>query len=141
MELLDVVTAARGRISGGDPYLWSCFGDNANFLEFRDVDAQGFAHCIYDTETYEVYQVHVEIPRQDTALLWTNPKYISLYLEECKHRNVDPAEAWDDVKYHIVEQSELILGYIKGAAELNYSNFPLTLEMPGTMGSAKLIHE
>lgn len=141
MELLDVVTAARGRISGGDPYLWNCFGDNAQFLEFRDASGRGFAHCIYDTMTYDIYQVHLEVPQQDKALLWTSPKYLQQYLLECQQHNIDPYLAWDTVQYHVVDHGNLMLNYIKDAAELNYDNFPLTLDMPGTMGSAKLISE
>jgi len=138
MKLLDVVTAANGRVSGGDPYLWNSFGPNAQYMEFRDANGDGFAHCIYDTNNYEVYQVHLEIPDQDVALLWNNPKYVQQYLDECKDREMDPYIAWDAVKYQVVDYGDLMLKYLADAAERNYNNFPLTMEMPGTLGSARI---
>jgi len=139
MKLLDVVTAAKGRVSGGDPYLWESFGPNAQYMEFRDVDGNGFAHCVYDTNTYEVFQVHVEVPDADIALLWNNPIYVQQYLDECKHREIDPYLAWDNVKYQMVDFGDLMLKYLADAAEKDYDNFPLTMAMPGTLGSASIV--
>lgn len=144
MKLLDVITAAGGRTSGGDPYQWHCFGENAQYLEFRDINGNGCSHCIFDTKNYTVYQIHVDIPEQDRAFQWTNPSYVLAYLEECKKLNVDPNEAWDNVKYSIVNDEQTILQYIENIGNGYYDDIPevnnsLIMDMPGTMGSAKII--
>jgi len=99
MKLLDIIQAAGARISGGDPYLWECYGPNANFLEFRTAQGQGYCHCVFDTKTYDVYYVYVEIPGKNQCWQWNNPSYIEAYLDECERRKVDPYEAYDDVKW------------------------------------------
>ena len=40
MKLIDVILAAEGRVSGGSEYCWNCWGYNARFMEFADVDGQ-----------------------------------------------------------------------------------------------------
>lgn len=146
MKLLDVITAAGARTSGGDPYQWNCFGENAQYLEFRDADGNGCSHCIFDTKDYTVYQIHADVPGTDQAFQWTNPQYVMAYINECKSLNIDPDEAWDDVKYTIVNDEETILKYIKDIGETYYDNLPIAgedepfkMEMPGTIGSAKLV--
>jgi hypothetical protein len=144
MKLLDVIIAADGRVSGGDPYLWKCFGEDANFMEFRDADGKGFSHCVYDTRTYVVYQIHIEVPGTEQCFQWINPEWEDVYFEECLHRDVDPREAWDDVKYDTIKDASQILTYMKDIGATYYDNLPIapeqmTLEMPGTLGSAKIV--
>ena len=151
MKLLDVITAAGGRVSGGDPFLWKCFGSNANYMEFRDVDGEGVSHCIFDTKTYEVYQIHVEVPltsneagAPELAFQWTNPDYVQQYLDECKAHDVDPNVAWDNFRYTLVHSESLILKYVKDIGETNYEDLPTpgtdrVLDMPGTFGGAKIV--
>jgi len=146
MKLLDVITAAGARTSGGDPYQWKCFGSNAQYLEFRDTDGNGCSHCIFDTKDYTVYQVHADVPGTDQAFQWTNPQYVNAYINESKSNGIDPNEAWDDVKYTIVDSEETILQYVKDIGETYYDNLPILgedepykMEMPGTMGGAKLV--
>lgn len=146
MKLLDVIMAAGGRISGGDPYMWKCFGENAQFLEFRDTDGQGYCHCIFDTKTYEVYQIHVEVPlvtneaeTPTQVFLWTDDSVKKAYCDESIARGIEPYVAWDDINYTVVDTEELILEYVKDIGETYYDNLPLVLEMPGTIGGAKIV--
>jgi hypothetical protein len=99
MKLLEIIQAADARISGCDPYMWRCYGTNANFLEFRTVKGEGYCHCVFDTKTYEVYYVYVEIPNTNDCWQWNNPNHFDAYLKECEDRNVGPYDAWDDVKW------------------------------------------
>jgi hypothetical protein len=143
MKLLDVITAAGGRVSGGDPHLWNWCGPDSHYMEFRDKDGEGYSHCIFDTRTYEVYSIHVEVPGYDQAFDWVNPNYLQQYLDECKEREFDPNYAWDDVKYTHVDETT-ILQYIKDVGDTYYDNLPVpessfTMEMPGTMGGAKVV--
>jgi hypothetical protein len=123
MNLLNVITLAGGRIGGGSEYLWNCFGNNARYLEFQDTTGYGYSHCIFDTKTYEVYEIHVDVNGQQQAFLWTNDKYKKAYLKEAKEREVNANIAWDDVKYAHVSENN-ILTYLKDVGELYYDNLP-----------------
>jgi hypothetical protein len=132
MKLLDVITASGGRVSGGDPYLWSCYGDNAQFMEFRDTTGNGYSHCIFDTKTYDVYEIYVEVPlttneaeAPSQCFRWINPQVLQAYLDTCKVRNVDPNIAYDDIRHNEISSEELILEYIKDIGEGYYDNLPL----------------
>jgi hypothetical protein len=122
MKLLDVISAADARVSGGDPYLWSCYGSNAQFLEFRDSAGNGYSHVIFDRNTYECYEIHVEVPNEDIAMRWVNPLYRSTFYKECEKRGIDPSVAWDNVNYTHVDTEELILEYVRDLGNLNYEN-------------------
>ena len=151
MKLLDMITAAGGRVSGGDPFQWQCFGDNAQYMEFRDADGNGYSHCIFDTKTYEVYQIHVEVPlvsneagSPEQVFHWISDSVKQAYYQECESRDCDPNIAWDEVTYTHVDSEELILQYVKDIGETYYDNLPLVgtsqvMEMPGTMGGAKIV--
>ena len=62
MKLNDIITAAGARVSGGSEYMWECYGPDANYIEFRDTDGQPYAHAIYDTKNYIVYEVDGFLP-------------------------------------------------------------------------------
>lgn len=122
MKLLEVITAAGGRVSGGDPYLWECYGPNAQFMEFRDVNGDGYSHVIFDKNNYECYEVHVEVPNEDVAMRWIAREFKTKFYDECKRRNVDASTAWDNVNYIHVDTEELILEYVRDLGELKYEN-------------------
>lgn len=124
MKLLEVIQACHGRVAGGDPYLWSCYGENAQYMEFRDVNGKGYAHCVFDTKTYEVYEIHAEIPGQDVAFRWVNPLKEHALFHESKARGIDSSYAWDDVKYINIAPSneERILDHLDDIGEGHYDN-------------------
>lgn len=127
------------------------FWDNAQYMEFRDVDGNGYSHCIFDTKTYEVYQIHVEVPlvsneagSPEQVFHWISDSVKQAYYQECESRDCDPNIAWDEVTYTHVDSEELILQYVKDIGETYYDNLPLVgtsqvMEMPGTMGGAKIV--
>jgi len=139
MKLIDVIDAAGGRCSGGDPYMWHCYGEHANYMEFRTVAGQGYSHCIYDTKTYMVYEVHAEIPEKDQAFRWLNPKTKDAYLQEATQRKVNPNEAWDEVEYINIDEYDEMLNLLTEIGEGTYQEDEFTMPMPGTIGGAKLI--
>jgi hypothetical protein len=120
MKLLDVITSANGRISGGDPFLWDCYGDFSQYLEFRDANGLGYAHCIYDTRTYIVYEIHMEVPQQELPFRWLNDSTRTAYYKEAEARGVEPDFAWDEVGYIHLDTEELALEYLKDIGEGNY---------------------
>lgn len=124
MKLIEVIQAAGGRISGGDPYLWRCYGDHAQYMEFRDVAGMGYAHCIFDTITYDVREVHLEVPGQGQAFRWIDPTYLEAFVSESGSRNCDPKIAWDDVTYTEVDEATA-LSYVKDVGEMYYDDLPV----------------
>lgn len=150
MKLNDVIMAAGARISGGDPYMWDCFGDEANFIEFRDTAGQGYAHAIYDTVNYTVYEINVTVPDQDVCFRWLNPEFKDAFYSDAENRGVDPDEAWDDVKCTDVDSEARILDHLKTIGECDYSevpdekgrvSVPLELSEEETFNLMKLAHE
>lgn len=129
MKYLDVLTAAGGRCSGGDPFLWSCYGPDAQYAEFRDVNGDGYSHCVFDTKTYEVYEVHVETPVTSnvstSAIRWFNPQYALAYKTEADARQEDMRFAWDDVLYTDVLGEEEILDHVRNVGEGRYEGLPI----------------
>jgi hypothetical protein len=127
MKLLDVIKACHGRVAGGDPFLWKCYGDNAQFMEFKDADGQGYAHCIFDTNTFDVYEIHVEVPGYDQAFRWLNPATEHAFFAESRDREVDANEAWEGVKYVNIDgdNPERILDYLDDIGDTYYDNLPL----------------
>lgn len=113
MKLLAVIQAADGRVSGGDPYLWECYGPNAHYMEFRDDQGQGYSHCVFDTKTYDVYEIHAEVPQKDIAYRWVHPKFLNKMVSEAKRRRVNPDLAWDEVVYNEVDDYFIMLQHVK----------------------------
>jgi hypothetical protein len=125
MTLNDVINAAGARISGGDPYMWQCYGSNANYIEFRDTNGAGYAHAIYDTKNYIVYEIHIEVPNTEQCFRWLNPITKHAYYSEAEKRGIDPNNAWDEVGYTHVDTDELILEYLEDIGLGYYNNLPI----------------
>lgn len=108
MYVYDLNEAFDHKISGGDNYLWNCW-ENARFLEYRSDYA--YVSAVFNTETQEVYEVNVSVDT-DTwdpdirPYRWLNPEYKQAYLDEAESRNIDPEQAWDDIKWYDLETPE-----------------------------------
>ena len=128
MKFNNVINSAGSRISGGDQYGWVCYGPNSQFLDFQDTGGQSYASCVYDRLTQEVYEISVEVPKQEFVYRWINPNFRIEYYKECKERNIDPNNAWDDVSFTHVDTEELILEYLEDIGNLDYSNITFKQE-------------
>jgi hypothetical protein len=118
------------KITSGSEYQWQCF-PNARFLDYESL----YAHVgvIYNTETTEIYQADVSVKRDaweedKKPYRWTNPSYKDVYLNEAKQRNIDPDEAWDDIKWTELEVSEDWLE--KATAIFNGEEFDTRVQVP-----------
>jgi hypothetical protein len=133
MKLLDVLVATDGRIKyAGDPYLWQCFGNDVLYLEFIDTDGRPYAHCIYDSKTYQTYEIQITVPLttneagvQRQLFRWIDRNYVRAYYEECYNNNTDPHLTDYNNNFINVETEELILEYIKDVGETYYDNLPI----------------
>jgi hypothetical protein len=111
MKLAQINEALNHQITGGSEYGWHCFPD-ARFLDYESE----YAHVsiLYSTTDQTVYQADTSIKRDmwskderyDKPYRWTNPLFKDAYLNEAKERNVDPNQAWDDVKWTELETDE-----------------------------------
>ena len=111
MKLAQINEAMGHRITGGSEYQWNCFPD-ARFLDYESEHAH--VSILYSTVNQIVYQADASLKRDawpndehyDKPYRWTNPMFNDVYLNEAKERNVDPNQAWDDVKWIELETSE-----------------------------------
>lgn len=129
MKLIDVITAAEGRVSGGDKFQWKCWGDNARFMEFADINGSEFCSVVFDTKTYDVYDIEIFIPDTDICFRWFNPAFIDRYINEAKVRNIDYMLAWDSIKFIPVNDAQVIIEYIKDVMSSFYEDLAIPEEI------------
>lgn len=129
MKLIDVITAAEGRVCGGDRFQWKCWGDNARFMEFADINGSEFCSVVFDAKTYDVYDIEIFIPDTDICFRWFNPAFVDSYVNEAKVRNIDYMLAWDRVKFIPVNDAKVIMEYIKDVMSSFYEDLDIPEEV------------
>ncbi len=125
MKLIDVIVAAEGRVCGGEKFQWHCWGDNARFMEFADADGMEFCDVVFDTKTYEVYDLNLFVPGTEQCFKWFNPEFKDAYVNECKMRDIDPLIAWDNVTFSELTDINTIIDYVKDIGATYYDNLPI----------------
>ena len=94
MELVDY------RITEGSDYCWECYGTHAYTLDSWNLDHNGHSFTItFDTKTQEVFEVQAHDYKHQRAYRMINENYAKKHKKECKRKDVDLNEAWDDVDY------------------------------------------
>lgn len=100
MELVDY------KITEGDSYGWTCYGDHAYSLSmWNGVHGKGgfSSNVVFDTQTQEVYEVDFCDYTNDRAYRIINPDFKDEYNSEAKERGSFADEAWDNVQYTDLE--------------------------------------
>jgi hypothetical protein len=72
------------KIVGGDRYDWSCYGDNARYL-----DMENNVDVVFDEKTQEVYEICIREDSEDgvdSDIVWRSPVCESDYLFELKEK-------------------------------------------------------
>ena len=130
MKLAQINEAMNHQITGGSEYQWQCFPD-ARFLDYESE----YAHVsiLYSTVDQTVYQADTSIKRDmwskdEKPYRWTNPLFKDTYLNEAKERNIDPDQAWDDVKWVELEVAEDFLE--KAQAMFNGDEWDSRIQVP-----------
>lgn len=94
MELVDY------RITEGGDFGWQCYGSNAYQLDSWNGEQDGHSFTItFDTRDQTVYEVQAHDYVHNRAYRMVNPEFQKKMRKEAKRRDVDRAEAWDDVDY------------------------------------------
>jgi hypothetical protein len=130
MKLSRINEAMNHQITGGSEYQWQCFPD-ARFLDYESDYAQ--VSILYSTVDQTVYQADTSIKRDmwskdEKPYRWTNPLFKDAYLNEAKERNIDPDQAWDDVKWVELEVAEDFLE--KAQAMFNGDEWDSRIQVP-----------
>lgn len=133
MKLNQINEALNHQITGGSDYHWNCYPD-ARFLDYESE----YAHVsvLYSTVDQTVYQADASIKRNvwpdderyDKPYRWTNPAFKDAYLNEAKERNIDPNQAWDDVKWIELETDNDFLE--KAKAMFNGDYWDTRVQLP-----------
>jgi hypothetical protein len=133
MKLNQINEAMNHQITGGSEYQWQCFPD-ARFLDYESEHAH--VSILYSTVDQIVYQADASIKREvwpddkrfDKPYRWTNPIFKDAYINESKERNIDPDQAWDDVKWVELEVAEDFLE--KAQAMFNGDEWDSRIQVP-----------
>lgn len=109
MTLKDYMEVVGYRVTEGSEYIWQSFGANAYRLSSWSGAFTGSAvsenqpdysiEVVFDTANQTVYQVEAHDYENNRAYRLTNPDFLEAFNNESKERNIDPKEAWDDVKF------------------------------------------
>ena len=108
MRIDQVLEEFEYTISGGEVYLWKCYGRNARILDMGEIDVGGY--IIFDSESQYVYEVLVW--RDDDQYRWIDRHYVAAYKEEASERGINIKIAYDDVEYIDVDNAIEMLSTI-----------------------------
>jgi hypothetical protein len=111
MHIKEMIEATKFKVSDGSEYLWSCYGNNARFMDFGDEDDAVTASCVFDTKTQEVYEVSLVVNMK--AIRWINPKYLNALQSEYVARELDIGLFIDDIPYIDCTSKEEFLEKVK----------------------------
>lgn len=114
ITIKDFVSIVNYQIGEGSEYLWDCYGPNACNLEWGKADLSASAEMIYDTKTWDVYEISVWDCRDEPTKVyrWIKPEYIKRHKKESKERGFKFNIAIDKIKYEETTPAKL-LGYLK----------------------------
>lgn len=109
MNLMEVVSAANGRVKGAADYTWECFGDTARYLDIGNDETGQQASVIFDTDDGTVYAMEIFLPDNDAAFRWVDDRYLDLFVKECLNNDVDPEIAFGQTKFQMISEIEALM--------------------------------
>lgn len=110
MNILEVVTAANGLVKGGAEYTWTCFGNNARYIDLGNDDIGQVASVIFDSDDGTVYAVEIFYPPERKAWRWVDDRYYDAFIEECRYNEINYKIAYDTVQYEDIAANDVIIG-------------------------------
>jgi hypothetical protein len=140
MKLGQVNEAMDHKITSGSEHGWTCW-DDARYLDYES----DYAHVsvVYSTKTQTVYQAEVSVKRDmwstdSRPYRWLNPLTKEAYMVEASTRNIDPNQAWDDVKWLDLETPEDFLE--KATAMFNGDEWDERIVVPLDLEDDLILH-
>ncbi len=109
MNIKDFMEIIDYRITEGDRYCWSCYGDNAHQLSaWNGIHGKGgwSANIVFDTKNQTVFEVEICDYTNDRAYRIINPDFKKEYDKEANDRGELGNQAWDSVDYTDLEVEE-----------------------------------
>jgi hypothetical protein len=106
MKLKDFLKSTGYRISSGDEYLWSCYGEHALLIESGR--GKFVASVVFDTKTQNVYEMTFADETKSEPYRYSNPRFVGKHKKESENRGFRFEQAWDDVDYTEVSSKEIL---------------------------------
>lgn len=129
ISIKDFLELIQYRITETSDYLWNCYGSNAMSMDSWDKKNDSYSlSIIFDKTDQTVYEMQAHDYHNGRSYRWFNPEYKEKYFEESKRHNINPNEAWDDVKYIDLETAEDMLE--KAEAIFNKKDYDTRVKVP-----------
>lgn len=109
MKLKKFLEATDGQITGGTDFQWKCYGPSAQYMDVSDIDNVEVGSCVFDSKTKKVYEITVDVYKDNVAYRWVDPTYEFALFEEALERHLNTENAYDDVDYTKITSSSEIL--------------------------------
>lgn len=109
ITLKDFMKCAGNSITGGQEYLWHCYGESAMSLDHwngKHGPEGKSLHCVFDIETAEVYEMQAWDYKNNREYRWTNPDFLQERVMEAMSRGIDDDVSIDDRKFIDLELAE-----------------------------------
>lgn len=136
IELKDYLECIEYKITGGDSYLWWCFGPNARYMDCEKNEFEGgyasSVNIVFDTVDQTVYQMEAWDYELNTVYRWTHPMFFDLFKDECAYRGIDYQNASDESRYIDLDVPEDMLEKARAiaAGEAYDSRVKVELDLP-----------
>lgn len=112
LKLKDFLEVIDFRVTEGTEYLWKCYGENVMSLDHWNGKhgPEGLSiHCVFDTETTQVYEMQAWDYRHNREYRWIDPEYAADHNALANSLGVDAEQSFDDRKFIDLEVAEDIL--------------------------------
>lgn len=133
MKLKDFLEVIDYRITEGSEFLWDCYGPNVHRIERQCSDSYtgNTITCVFDTREHFIYEMEAWDNYNDRVYRWIHPNYVDSYKKECKARDVDFKQAYDNINFIDVDTEQDILD--KSRAISNGEEYDTRVEVPLTL--------
>ena len=108
MQIKDFMEVVNYRITEGDTFGWTCFGENAFNLSSWNGDHDGWSfNIVFDTHDQTVYSVEACDYKRKRAYRYLNPDHRETYITYGKNNHAEYYnQAWDQVDFTDLDVEE-----------------------------------
>ncbi len=147
MNIKSFLEVVNYRITEGDTFGWTCFGENAYNLSAWNGDHDGWSfNMVFDTRDQTVYSVEACDYKRKRAYRYLNPDHREAYINYGKTKHAEYYnQAWDQVDFTDLEVEEDWIEKARSiVADKEYSTdviLPLELDDDELFTLMKMAHE